>query len=92
MRAWHFSAVVLLSLAAVSSASAQTSLVEVVKPGDCFRYSIDTKLQGEMSFHKDSGTAMVMLAATASHVFAADGAHVATFAQEALLRDPLDRG
>jgi acyl-CoA thioesterase-2 len=25
------------------------------------------------------------------HVFAADGAHVATFAQEALLRDPLDR-
>jgi acyl-CoA thioesterase-2 len=26
------------------------------------------------------------------HVFSADGAHVATFAQEALLRDPLDRG
>jgi hypothetical protein len=70
MRAWHIPAVILLTLTSTPHGAAQTCpLVEVVKPGDCFRYSLETRLTGEISFQKESGAAKVKLAAQASHVF-----------------------
>jgi hypothetical protein len=61
---------VLLGLTVSSVGWTQTcSLVEIVKQGDCFRYGIEMKLQGEMRFRKESGTVPVKLSASASHVF-----------------------
>jgi hypothetical protein len=70
MRAWLVPAAVLLVLAATPAGRAQTcSLADVVSQGDCFRYSIEMKLTGEMRFQKDTGTVPARLSATAQHVF-----------------------
>lgn len=70
MRAWLIPVVMVVFLNAASTGAAQScSLVDVVQAGDCFRYSIDMRLTGEMTFQKEAGPAKVKLAATASHVF-----------------------
>jgi hypothetical protein len=54
MLAWRVACAGLLALTAVPAAWSQTcTLAEMVKPGDCFRYSIEMKLSGEMRFNKD---------------------------------------
>lgn len=45
------------------------NLSEMVKPGDCFRYTLDMKLSGEIRLKKETGPATVKLQATASHGF-----------------------
>src|SRR5207253_11218787 len=50
---------------------AQHELTETVKAGDCFQYSLDMKLQGEMRFIKEEAkTVKVNLTATATHALA----------------------
>jgi hypothetical protein len=41
----------------------------MVKPGDCFQYTLDMKLTGELRIKKDTGPATVKLNAAASHAF-----------------------
>lgn len=68
MRAWLVPVAVLLGLS--PAAPAQTcNLVDVVQQGDCFRYGIEMKLQGEMRFQKESGPVPVKLSASASHAY-----------------------
>ena len=68
MRAWLVPAAVLLGLS--PAAPAQTcNLVDVVQPGDCFRYGVEMKLTGEMRFQRDAGPVPVKLTASASHAY-----------------------
>lgn len=70
MRAWRYPAALLLVLAAAANGWGQTcTLSEPVKTGDCFHYTIDMNLTGEMRFQKESGNVPVKLTASASHVF-----------------------
>ncbi len=56
-------------MAAWSSGQAQTcNLLETVRPGDCFRTQLETKLSGEMHLHKTSGTVSLKQEMTARHV------------------------
>lgn len=68
--AWRFPAALLLTLAVAAHGRGQTcTLSEPVKTGDCFHYTIDMTLTGEMRFQKESGNVPVKLTASASHVF-----------------------
>ncbi|MFO0880809.1 MAG: hypothetical protein U0840_26055 [Gemmataceae bacterium] len=70
MRLWLVSAAILFVLSVPPAGRAQTcALVEVVQPGDCFRYGIEMKLTGELRFQKESGPTSVKLNATANHVY-----------------------
>lgn len=70
MRAWRYSGAVLVVLVAGSTGWGQScTLIEAIKPGDCFHYRLDMKLSGEMRFQKESGNVPVQLTATASHAF-----------------------
>jgi hypothetical protein len=71
MMAWRVSGAVLLLLAATSAGWSQScTLAESSKPGDCFHYAIDMKLDGEMRFKKDDKIVPVKLTATATHAYA----------------------
>lgn len=71
MRAWQVPAAMLVVLSCVSVGYGQTCmLAEVVEPGQCFRYSIDMQLNGEMRFQKEGGDVPIKLSAHAKHLFA----------------------
>ncbi|MGL4554856.1 MAG: hypothetical protein ACRC33_27125 [Gemmataceae bacterium] len=68
MLSWRIAAVGLL--AAVPSAWGQGgNLGEMVKPGDCFQYTLDMKLTGELRIKKETGPATVKLSAAAAHAY-----------------------
>jgi hypothetical protein len=70
MKAWRVSGAVVLLLVAVPAGWGQScNLAEMVKPGDCFRYDLDMKLNGEIRFRQEEKTVPVKLAATASHAY-----------------------
>src|SRR5262245_44902214 len=59
---------VALLLAAAPTTRAQ-ALGETAQPGDCFRYTIQMKLQGEMRAARDGKFVTAALSATAGHTF-----------------------
>ncbi|MFQ3592763.1 MAG: hypothetical protein SNJ82_06170 [Gemmataceae bacterium] len=59
-----------LALVSVAPAWAQgTDLSEQVKPSDCFLYSLEMKLEGELRIKKQTGPARLKLKANAQHRF-----------------------
>jgi hypothetical protein len=59
-----------LALVGVTPAWAQgVDLTEQVKPSDCFTYSLEMKLDGELRIKKETGPATLKLKATAQHQF-----------------------
>ncbi|HEV3262247.1 MAG TPA: hypothetical protein VG013_35675 [Gemmataceae bacterium] len=70
MAAWRILASVVVVLAAVRAATAQTyRLTETPKAGDCFQVQLQMTLAGEIRVHKDHKPVSLKLAATATHAF-----------------------
>jgi len=70
MAAWRTLASVVVALAAVRAATAQTyALTEKVRAGDCFQVRLQMTLAGEIRVHKDGKPVSMKLAATATHTF-----------------------
>jgi hypothetical protein len=61
---------VLAVLLAAAPATRAQALGEAVQVGDCFRYTLEMKLSGEMRFAREGKVVAVPLSATASHTFA----------------------
>src|SRR6266404_7617022 len=70
MTIWRFLALLVPFWLIASVAGAQThTLMEPVKPRDCFHYEIGMTLKGELRINKDGKTAAIPLAAKAEHLF-----------------------
>src|SRR4051794_23231384 len=70
MLTWRLPGAMVVLLAAVPAACAQTApLAETIKPGDCFRYQLDMKLSGELKIKSEGKNAPVQLTAPANHAF-----------------------
>src|SRR3954467_11689537 len=70
MLSWRAPGAVIVLLAAVPAAWAQTAfLAETAKGGDCFRYQLDMKLSGELKIKSDGKSSPIKLTASANHTF-----------------------
>src|SRR5438132_1146244 len=70
MAAWRSLASVVVALAVAAGGRAQTyPLVEKPRAGDCFRFHLEMKLEGEQRVTRDGKTVPLPLKATATHEF-----------------------